>query len=313
MIPVKWITAFLYAAFLLGLALCFWDSFASLHYRARSRARLKSLGISSADDSAIKPFAAMLELSLGLKGENAVTVFILASAIPAMAAFVLLYVSFGPAMAVYGMAAAGLTPYIIMRSRLQNKQVDMSREGEQLLTELLNNYRIYHYNMREAIEKTALSIEDAPLSKKMLLDLSRELNEAASVQSQRAAIEKFRMALSTSWGDLLAANMEFAEIDGIMVTESLRDLVENITDARRKLEQTKRETNDSGMVLKFLFPVMCLMIYFGATAAFGMSPQEFIRCQFRTATGMGWFIGLLFSYVVSLLVSSFVSRRKMDI
>ncbi len=307
----------IYALFILGLALLFWDSFAAARAGLAAKARLKALrkdmdGAPSAPRGAAA-LTDMVSLAFGLKGENSGLIFIAGSLGLGLTVFILLAVSYGAALALYGFLAAAAIPYILMKARLQDLRVDMSREGEQLLTELLNNYRIGHYNMREAIERTAVTIEEAPISRRMLLDLSREMNAATGDEEVKRAIERFRLALSTSWGDLLAANLEFAELDGIRVTESLKDLAEGVSDARRLLEQTRRETSDSGMVLKVLFPVMCILIYLGATAAFGLTPAEFIHNQFGTPTGVGWAIGLLLSYALSLLASAYVSRQKMDI
>ncbi len=307
------------AVFILGLFLLFSRSFAELYRSLGAKLRLRELKRlmgevpEGGELRGTAGLSSMVELAFGVKRENSGPLFIALSLGLALTVFVLLIFSYGAGLAIWGFIATALSPYLVLRTRLRNLQVDMSREGEQLLTELLNNYRIEGYNMGEAVERTALTIEDAPLSKRMLLDLSRQMNAASGEAELKKAIERFRLALSTSWGDLLAANLEFAAVDGIIVTESLRDLVENIGNARRLLEQTKRENSDSGMILKVLFPVMCALIYLGATAAFGLTPAQFARNQFATRTGMGWFISLVFSYLLSLLASAFIARRKMDI
>lgn len=308
------ITAALYIFLFLGLVLTFLSSFERLGKAIRSRVRLKELTRRLQQSHREEPrLADLLELSIGMKGAHADRWFLAGCLSLALIVFLALFAAFNPRLGLFGGFCAGCCPYLLVRTRLQNKQVDLSREGEQLLTELLNNYRICRFSMREAVEKTALTIEEAPLSKKLLLSLSRELNEASGKEQVRRAIEKFRLAFSTSWGDLLAANLEFAEADGIIVTESLKDLVSGIADARRKLEQNKRETSDSAAVLHYLFPITLLMIYFGAVFCFGLSTSQFLHNQFRTQTGMGWFIALCFSFVVSMMISAFTARQKMDL
>ncbi|MBQ4181135.1 MAG: hypothetical protein II617_02130 [Firmicutes bacterium] len=308
----------LYGMFLAGLFVMFSSPFAGAAARISARARLKGIkkglaGERPYEEPGSGSLSAMLDLAFGIKGDSSGQIFILASLVLGLVVFLILTLRFGPGLGIFGFAAFSTAPYLIMRTRLQDLRVDMSREGEQLLTELLNNYRIGHYNMREAIERTAVTIEEAPISKRMLLDLSRQLNAAAGDAQIKDAIERFRLALDTSWGDLLAANLEFAELDGIVVTESLVDLVESVGSARRWLEQTRRETSDSSMVLRILFPAMCVLIYVGATSAFGMTPAKFLHNQFGTATGVGWAVGLAFSYVLSLVASAFIARQKMDI
>ena len=314
--PVKAVPIILYALLIIGEIILFSNSFVMLFRRMLVRSsidRSKEVIKDGIDRSGLARFSKELKLALGISDANAVIRFVSVSVLAALLVFALLIGSFGLRVALTGFLLAGLTPFALVKTRLRNMQVDMSREGETLLTELLNNYRINHYNMKEAIEKTALTIEDAPCSRKQLLDLSKALTLAESRQDIRNAIEVFRLSLSTSWGNVLATNMEFAEFEGIRVTESLKDLVDSIIKARRNLEMTKRETADSGLVLKFIFPCVLLMIYFGSTAAFGMSPQEFVNYQFRTPTGLMWAMLLTASFIVSLLVSAYIARQKMDL
>ena len=308
------ISLILYGTFTAGLILIFLNSFVKSAYRIKARRKLRAFSAGQESSNApLEKLSQAIFIALGISGENAAAKFVLYSFLLAALAFAGLCAAFGASTGITGFILTLLTPYIVLFTRLRNRQVDMSREGDLLVTELLGNYRICRYNMREAVERTAYSLEEAPISKKMLLNLSRELNSASSSEEAARAIEVFRLAISTSWGDLLAVNLEFAVNDGIMVSESLRDLVNEVENAKRKLEQVKRETGDSTVILKVLFPAMCVLIYVGAVWAFGMTTAEFIRAQFLTKTGMTWFLGIVFSYIVSLLVCAHTARQKMDI
>lgn len=304
----------LYGLLLAGLALIFYPSFVKSVYRIRAKQRLKAIsGEGGSENNSLDKLSQALFIAFGISAPNAAAEFILGSVLLAALVFAALTAAFGIRTAFTGFLFTLPAPALVLLTRLRNRQVDMSREGDMLVTELLGNYRISRFNMREAIERTAYSLEEAPLSKKMLLSLSRELNSASSNEDAVKAIEIFRLAIATSWGDLLAVNLEFAIIDGILVSESLRDLVISVENAKRKLEQTKRETGDSTVILKVLFPAMCALIYIGAVTAFGMTTAEFLHAQFMTKTGITWFFGLIFSYIVSLLVCAHTARQKMDI
>ena len=311
---VKIVTVSLYTMLILGEIILFRKSFIDLYYQLIHKAKMRDeLRSSSESDELLTELNNMLYITLGMEGDNAGYLFLFASLGLGVLAFIFLTAIFSVRLGLFGLIAVSLMPYAVIRTRLQNFRVDISREGEILLTELLNNYRIYHYNMREAIEQTAISIEEAPHSKKMLLNLAKELTSASSNAETSAAIEKFRYSIATSWGDMLAANIEFGHIEGIKVTEALKDLVDNIIKARKALEQNKRENNESKIMLKVLFPGMCVLTYVGAVKFFGFTPQKFFSYQFGTATGVGWTIGLIATYIVSMLISAFLTRQKMDL
>ena len=148
-----------------GIFLLFGPSVKSLAQEKASQRKLRSLAQAAAgfrrpDRPSLSD---ILALAVGLKGSHAEALFVGLSTVLALAAGLLLFAAYGPGTGLLGFLCAGLAPYLLVRTRLQNKQVDVSREGEQLLTELLNNYRICRFNMREAVERTALSIEEAPL------------------------------------------------------------------------------------------------------------------------------------------------------
>ena len=308
------ITVGLYAMLILGEVIVFRHDFTSLYYDVLHRAKVRDeLREGEDEDELLTSLNNMLYITLNMEGENAGYIFLIGSLGLGFLAFVFLTALFSVKLGLFGFIAVSIMPYIIVRTRLQNFRVDISREGEVLLTELLNNYRIYHYNMREAIEQTSISIEEAPHSKRMLLNLAKELTSSSSDEETSAAIEKFRYSIATSWGDMLAANIEFGHVEGIRVTEALKDLVDNIIKARKSLEQNKRENNESKIMLKVLFPMMCLLTYVGAIKFFGFSTAKFMHYQFGTETGVGWAIGLVGVYIVSMLISSFVTRQKMDL
>lgn len=90
---------------------------------------------------------------------------------------------------------AMLLPYAGLRLLLQRKRAAASREGEILLTELLENYKICYLNMRRAIEVSAQTIQEAPHAKRLLFSLSKGLNRGSSDAETETLLEEFRLSL----------------------------------------------------------------------------------------------------------------------
>lgn len=315
----KYLSAILYFMLVVGEILVFRNEFKNLYYNLQMRDRAKRKDAEDASDGEnlgyefLDDLNKMIAVTLNVNNPNAAYVFVLVSMGLGALVFAVLSALFSSKLGVLGFLMGVIAPYGILKVRLQNFRVDISREGEIMITELLNNYRINYYNMREAIEKTALTIQEAPHSKKMLLQLTRDLTNAATVEDTKDAIEKFRYSLNTSWGDILATNITFGYVDGVKITNALVDLVDSIGRARKTMEQNNRENNESGILLKYLFPISYVLTYFGAIKFFGFTTEKFVYYQFKTESGMMWFMILVCVYIGSMAITSFLTKQKMDI
>lgn len=207
----------------------------------------------------------------------------------------------------------GLLPYLILTVRLYNQRVVRSREGDLLVQELLNNYKIYDFNMKEAIEVTAGSLEGAPNGKRLLFHLAKGFQTAASRSEVETLLSVFRYSIDTAWGNALAANIFFAHFYGVRVDQALEDLLNSIVKSRQIVEFGKRENNEARLILQYLVPVSLLLSVAGACRYFGFTLTKFIRYQFGTALGLKWFLIVAMLYVAGLLLNGFFSREKMDI
>ena len=74
----------------------------------------------------------------------------------------------------------GVLPYCSIMARLYSQRVTRSREGDVLVQELLNNYKIHMYNMKEAIEITAFTIEGAPGAKRILFKSGKRTQQCSN-------------------------------------------------------------------------------------------------------------------------------------
>ena len=218
-----------------------------------------------------------------------------------------------PAMALLCGAFAGAMPCCILLARLHARRVSRSREGDILVQEILNNYKIYDYNMKEAIEVTAATMEDAPEARRLVLQLAKGLQRAVTRREVEQVLSVFRYSLDTAWGNALAANILFACVYGIRVDAAMEDLLGGIVKSRQVVEHGKRENNEARMMLKYLAPVSFALSVAAACRYFDFTLGKFLRYQLGTALGLKWFLIMVMLYAAGVLINMFFSREKMDI
>lgn len=208
--------------------------------------------------------------------------------------------------------SAGL-PYALLRLRLQVLRVESSREGEILVTELLENYKIQYFNMQRAIEVSAAEIEEAPNCKRLLMNLAKGIPAAGSADDIRRLLDEFRLSINTSWANILAVNMYFALTGGMQATNALHDLSEALVMARKADEYLKRENNEAKLMLKYLAPICYLMTVIGGILFFNLTWKKYLIYQFQTTAGLTWLVISSLLYVGGVLIYMYISRGKLDL
>ena len=255
----------------------------------------------------------MLQMTLSLGTRRSVRAFFLLSG--GMAVLLLLlaarWVSF--LLAMTAAICSGSLPYLLLRCMVQERRVASSMEGEVLVTEILNHYKIHYCNMQEAIETAALHMVDAPHSRQLLLNLSRGLQKASTAAEMKGLMEDFRFSIGTSWASILTEDMYLACSSGLRVTDSLSDLAASMREARKLEELNRRENNEARLILKYLVPAGSLLMTAGGVRFFGLSMEEFLRYQFRTGPGITWFLLTFVTYLAAIFVHLLLSRRKFDL
>ena len=223
--------------------------------------------------------------------------FYLSSVVLGIGSGLAAYLAAGPFMALLCGVFMGLLPYGILTARLYRRRVARSKEGDILLQELLNNYKIHDFNMKEAIE----------------VKLAKGLQRSVTKNEVERHLATFRYGLDTAWGNALATNIFFAHLYGIRVDSALEDLLRSMIKSRKVVEHGKRENNEARLILKYLAPVSFFLTVAGACRYFDFTLAKFIRYQFGTSLGLQWFLIMTMMYFASLLLNVFLSREKMDI
>ena len=215
--------------------------------------------------------------------------------------------------AVTAAAMGTCLPYLLLQCLVQEKQAAGSHEGEILVTELLNNYKIHYCNMPQAIEVTAATMDGAPYCRQLLLNLSRGLNRMSDMDDLKLLVEEFRFALGTCWAGILATNLYLACGTGLRVTESLSDLAKSMERARQIEEFSRRENNEGRLILRYLVPGGGIMMTAGGIHFFGLTARQWVQYQFQTSTGLTWFLLFILTWIGAAGMQRLFSQRKLDL
>ena len=255
----------------------------------------------------------LLQITYGFGTDRGVRCFAILSGLLAAIVFTILCSRVNMILSTSATAVSIILPYSILRLKLQKIRIETSREGEILISELYENYKINYFNMQRAIEITGNTIEEAKNSKRLLLNLSRSLNSVGSKEGINKALSEFKYSINTSWANILAVNMSFALSNGIDVSEALADLLQIITKARLLDEYERRENNESKLMINYLAPICYLMTVLGGIFYFKLSLKEFIYYQFRTSAGVTWITISIIFYIVGTIGKGFITRTKLDL
>ena len=219
----------------------------------------------------------------------------------------------GLAAAVFTGAFVCAVPYLALRMQLNRRRVKASREGDVMVRELLCNYKIHGSNMKEAIEVTARTLENAPHAKRLLYDLANGFNRAYTRRAIEKELEQFRYSLGTAWGAALAQIIGFAEIEGWKVTNALEDLSRSLMRSRQIVEHSKRENHEAQLMLRYLVPVSYGLSVLCACRFFGFTLKRFLQYQFATEAGLRWFLIVAVLYTFGILLGELLGKEKMDL
>lgn len=264
-------------------------------------------------DDFIETVRRMLQVTMGFKSRKAVYGLIAISAVSGVLTFMLLRIRIPVFLAYFASIFTFSIPILMLLCRLQTIRIENSKEGDIMVTDLIDNYKMNYFNMHQAIEVTAITIKEAPNSRKLLFNLSKGLNTASGGEEIRQLLKDFRFAIGTSWSGVMADNMYFALVSGIRVTDAMEDLKRTIEKARKVEEFSRRENNEGRLILKYMAPGCYLLTIAAAVNYFGLSLKEFLAYQFMTEAGMVWFTIALLTYGAGIVAKIFLSKNKLDI
>lgn len=206
-----------------------------------------------------------------------------------------------------------LIPYVFLRMRLFSIRVEGSHEGQFLVNELNNQYKINYRNMIEAIDKTIPLLSNAPYTKRLLFRLSLRLKEYRTSEELELILNDFVYAIDTEWAKMLANDIYLTIDEGTDVSVAMEDIIKDLKNAKRAFEENRRINFENLAILKFLSPAVYIFMFLFSIKYLDFTLDKYIYYQFNTATGLKYFTTILILTIVNISISTYLKKRKFDI
>ena len=204
-------------------------------------------------------------------------------------------------------------PYAFLRLKLQIFRTNGSHEGEILIGELLNQYKINYFNMIEAIDKTIPVINDAPHTQRLLLRLSLRLKNSKKDEELLECLKEFTYGIDTEWIKMLSNNLYLTIQDDFNVSIGLNDILNELRKEKSNYEIDKRINSEGFAIVRILSPLMYAGSIYVAVKYFDFTIKKFLDYQFNTATGFKYFIIMALLFIINLGIMISFKNKKFDI
>lgn len=197
--------------------------------------------------------------------------------------------------------------------KLHSRRIKLSHEGKELLNELLNNYRIHHLNMPEAIDQTIYSIGDKlPNSKRMLTRLAIGLREYRNENELRQTVDDVVYAIDSKWSILMANLIFIGVLKGEDVSDGLADLCKDLAELDYINEKNRQLNIEGAIMLKVIVPIVALGGLYMLFDMFDFTLKQYIEYQFLNSFGFTSFYYTSITTVFTVLLYLFFRKEKND-
>lgn len=203
-------------------------------------------------------------------------------------------------------------PYIYISMKLRQKRISSSYEAEEMIIELINQYKINYYNMTEAIDKAIPKLNNAPNSQIMLLKLSLSLKEYRGDEELALILKEFAYGVDTQWIKLLSNTIYIGISDNVRVTEALEDILLQLKEATIKVEHSKRINSEALIIAKYISPILYMCSIGFAVKEFNFTVAKFLYLQFNTNTGIRFCIIFSILMIINYCILIVFKRQKFD-
>lgn len=256
----------------------------------------------------------LLEVSINKNSMSAVYTFIFVELILWFLVFIGLSTSgFIVLHAFIGSLVMPTLVYVFLKFKVHTNRVTISFEGLMLVQEILNNYKIYHHNLHEAIDQSIVSLgEKAPLSKRMLLNLSYRFREGKSRTEIQEAVDQMVYSMDVSWSKQLANLFKIAITKGLDITQGLEDIATDLAELDQMREKKRQLNIEGNFMLKGLLPLMGVAGFYFIFGVSEFSLWKYLEYQFAHPIGFRMFLVTILMISVSALLYMFFTRTKND-
>lgn len=281
------------------------------YFKIRKRYNFK--GSEKNGNEFIKHIERILAVTLNSKSKVMITFFLLFSFILGALTFILLYTAnIVLYEVIIGSIVACLIPYAFLRTRLHSIRIESSYEAEPVVAELINQYKINHFNMKEAIDKSIPKLKKQQWTKKALFRLATELSTYKTKDELEEIILDFTFSIDTQWAIELGNNIFLSIEYGDDVRESLEDILDDLKDLNKVNEKNKQINNESYIMIKYVSPVSYIISVVLLFKNFNFTMSKFIDYQFKDAMGLKFFIYTIVTIIVNYIIYILIRKPKND-
>lgn len=305
------VTSLLYALFLSGLGFLYKDYIRNYYIKIKMKNRLRTRRKALKNETIIEQHLRRL-LSVTMKKSIEPKRFI---KINFLLFLLIVLVGIQNVTITSAIWMAGLIssmPYLLLRVRLETLRRKGSYEGEKLISEFLNQYRICGYNIYKTIEQVIFISEDIKISSKLLFKLLLELRNTGNKEVIKLATDNFAYGVNTNWSKMLSNNIRIAAESGTNVSFALEDILIQLREARVMFEERKRLNSEAVRMVVFLIPFMYIGSVVMSIKYLGISPVRFIENQIYTEQGFLVLLLSVFLFLVNLALIEIVNNQRFD-
>ncbi len=225
---------------------------------------------------------------------------------------VMLFSSVGPVIALIIASALASIPYLFLRLRLHDIRLESSYEAQELVTELIDSYKVNHRNMIAAIDDTAKNLTGAPYTQKALYRLSLQIKKFRGTKELENILQEFNWAIDTQWSQNISNSMFIAIHYGDDITPALEDVLAELKDLKNIQEKNRQMNNESFNMVRYVTPGFFLFSTWSMFQFFGFTFEKYVAYQFQHQLGLTFFTMSILAMIGSWIVYRIARRPKND-
>lgn len=204
-------------------------------------------------------------------------------------------------------------PYIISRMFLHKVRISSSYDAEKVIAEVLNQYKIHNYMIKDAIRCSLKYLRECPYTYRQLTILAINLDSYKSEAELNEIFDYFNFSIGTQWALMFSTNVKLALVSNINVVGGLTDILNEIGKTTKIYEDSKRENRESRVMVYLLAPALYILSPIGAKYIVSFPASKFFNYQFSTKIGITLFLSIVVLYIINIVVQYFLKNRKFDI
>ncbi len=231
-----------------------------------------------------------------------------------MAAFISAKPYLGIAASLFMSCMAGLMPVLVLKLKLAEKRNAGSAEGEAFIAEMITAYKMADCRIDIALETVVRGEKNKGIKvcRRLCEDVLSSIREAGSREKLLNCAEGFSYGIGTKWAELTAYAIGITAADGIDISASLEDVMMQLREARSIAEERRRLNGEAARIVVFMVPVAYVVTLFFSVNLLGVGIKDIVRNQFCTTAGLVLLFGIIFVFVVNLLLISALRHTQFD-